>query len=89
MATTLMNDFTTTTQRIHILPSIFTVQDGHTIFDLLIYQIPETGKPCIADHYSKLRDTDDWSIDHQTFQDIDDRFGKFTIDRFADNVNTK
>ena len=43
----------------------------------------------IADHYSKLRDTDDWSIDHQTFQDIDDRFGKFTIDRFADNVNTK
>ena len=47
MATTLMNDFTTTTQRIHILPSIFTVQDGHTIFDLLIYQIPETGKPCI------------------------------------------
>ena len=43
----------------------------------------------IADHYSKLRDTDDWSIDIQSFTDIDERFGAFTIDRFADNLNTK
>ena len=43
----------------------------------------------IADHYSKLRDTDDWSIDDASFQSIDTRFGHFTIDRFADNLNTK
>ena len=43
----------------------------------------------IADHYSKIRDTDDWSIDDKTFQDISRRFGEFTIDRFADNWNAK
>ena len=43
----------------------------------------------IADHYSKLRDTDVWSIDDASFQSIDTRFRHFTIDRFADNLNTK
>ena len=43
----------------------------------------------IADHYSKLKDTDDWSIDKATFNVINGRFGPFTIDRFADNSNTK
>ena len=43
----------------------------------------------IADHYSKIRDTDDWSIDNGTFNKISERFGRFTIDRFADNLNTK
>ena len=38
----------------------------------------------IADHYSKLRDTDDWSIDNNYFRFINDRFGPFVIDRFAD-----
>ena len=43
----------------------------------------------VADYYSKLRDTDDWSIDDTTFNEINTRFGQFTIDRFADNLNSK
>ena len=43
----------------------------------------------IADYYSKFQDTDDWSIDDITFNKVNERFGQFTIDRFADNRNTK
>ena len=43
----------------------------------------------IADYYSKYNDTDDWSIDEISFYDISERFGPFTIDRFADNLNTQ
>ena len=41
----------------------------------------------IADYYSKYNDTDDWSIDKINFNNISKRFGPFTIDRFADNLN--
>ena len=43
----------------------------------------------LADEISKTVDTDNWSIDADTFQLIQQRFGNFTIDRFADNSNCK
>ena len=43
----------------------------------------------IADHLSKFNDTDDWSIDNGSFNCINNKFGPFTVDRFADNKNKK
>ena len=42
-----------------------------------------------ADIISKSYDTDDWSIDNETFDYIQSNYGKVTIDRFADTNNTK
>lgn len=50
--------------------------------------IPREQNP-IADKISKLVDTDNWSIDDKSFEIINKRFGPFSIDRFADDKNTK
>lgn len=42
----------------------------------------------IADAISK-EDTDNWSIDGETFRYIQSVYGPFTMDRFADNINRK
>jgi len=42
-----------------------------------------------TDDLSKCIDTDNWGIDFETFTHIQSKFGQFTIDRFADNHNTK
>jgi len=43
----------------------------------------------LADYYSKFNDTDDWSIDNNSFRIIENRFGTFTIDRFSSDTNKK
>ena len=43
----------------------------------------------IADQISKEVDTDNWGIDNETFAYIQIKFGKFDVDRFADNNNNK
>ena len=43
----------------------------------------------LADAISKSNDTDNWSIDNETYQYITSNFGIATIDRFADNQNKK
>ena len=43
----------------------------------------------IADEFSKLVDTDDWSIDDYSFAYLSSLYGPFTADRFADNSNAK
>ena len=43
----------------------------------------------IADAISKYHDTDDWSIDNETFNFLEAQFGLFSIDRFATRDNTK
>ena len=43
----------------------------------------------LADSISKYYDTDNWSIDEETFRFIQKRFGRFTVDRFADGQNKK
>ena len=42
-----------------------------------------------ADHLSKLTDTDDWSIDGETFFYLCQEFGQPEFDRFADDNNHK
>jgi hypothetical protein len=41
-----------------------------------------------VDYLSKLKDTDNWSVDHHTFKTFDDDF-KFDLDVFADFGNRK
>ncbi len=43
----------------------------------------------IADDGSKFPDSDDWSVDSRTFNNLRESIGEFTIDIFADNKNTK
>ena len=43
----------------------------------------------IADYYSKLKDTDDWSIDNNSFKQILKIYGPVDYDRFADHKNKK
>jgi len=43
----------------------------------------------LADRISKFRDTDDWAINPNIFQYMDDIWGPYTIDRFANNLNNK
>jgi len=42
----------------------------------------------VVDNLSKTKDTDNWSVDYQTFKEFHEEF-HFTIDLFADNVNKK
>ena len=43
----------------------------------------------LADAISKFKDTDDWGIDFETFNYIQEKFGPLEIDRFADPDNAK
>ena len=43
----------------------------------------------VADAGSRVRDSDDWSIDSMTFQALAKEFGPFTLDPFADCSNAK
>ena len=43
----------------------------------------------IADYYSKMPDSDDWTIDRASFNLINSRFGHFTVDRFSSDTNNK
>ena len=42
-----------------------------------------------ADAISKMHNTDNWGIDWESFNYIQECFGSFTIDRFADEHNKK
>ena len=43
----------------------------------------------LADEISKFRDTDDWGIDLESFDYIQNKFGRLDVDRFADTNNAK
>ena len=43
----------------------------------------------LADYYSRIKDTDNWSIDNDSFRFINNLYGPFTVDRFANNLNRK
>ena len=43
----------------------------------------------LADYYSRRKDTDNWSIDNDSFRLINNLCGPFTVDRFANNLNRK
>ena len=44
---------------------------------------------CEADKISKDLDSDSWGIDGETFNFIEENFGNFTYDRFADEFNRR
>lgn len=43
----------------------------------------------VADYYSKLFDFDDWSISQHMFNFFNQKWGPFSVDRFADSNNNK
>ena len=43
----------------------------------------------LADYYSRIKDTDNWSIDNDRFRFINNLYRPFTVDRFAHNLNRK
>ena len=42
-----------------------------------------------ADHLSRCKDSDDWSIHERAFKKIDRHWGPHTIDRFSSHYNSK
>lgn len=53
-----------------------------------IHLLREDPRIKIADDGSKTTDTDDWQVDNETFQKINQKYN-FTLDLFASNRNTK
>jgi hypothetical protein len=43
----------------------------------------------VADAGSKNADSDDWSIDHESFQFLEETYGPFSVDLFADEGNAR
>ena len=43
----------------------------------------------VSDSISRFVDYDEWGIDFETFNFIQEKFGKFSIDRFSSNTNRK
>ena len=43
----------------------------------------------LADYLSKINDTDNWGIDSITFSNLNKKYGPFTVDRFADDINKR
>lgn len=42
-----------------------------------------------ADYLSRCQDCDDWSINQSIFECLNDKWGPFTVDRFATHYNAK
>ena len=66
---------------------IFNYCRQHTI-SLDVQWIPREENQ-VADGISRIIDFDDWGISLEFFRYVDSIFGPHTIDRFADNLNTK
>ena len=43
----------------------------------------------LADYYSRIKDTDNWSIGNDSFRFINNLYRSFTVDRFANKLNRK
>ena len=43
----------------------------------------------LADYYSRIKDTDNWPIDNDSFRLINNLYGPFTAEKFANNLNRK
>ena len=43
----------------------------------------------LADYYNRIKDTENWSIDNDSFRYINNLYGPFTVDRVANNLNRK
>jgi hypothetical protein len=54
-----------------------------------IHLLRDDPRISLADAGSKCPDSDDWSVDNETFNSISENYGPFTIDLFADQSNKK
>ncbi len=52
-----------------------------------IHLLREDPRIQVADAGSKAPDTDDWGVDEQTFAILEEKYGPFSIDLFADETN--
>ena len=43
----------------------------------------------LADFYSRTNDMDNWSIDNESFNIINNKYGPFSVERFANNLKKK
>ena len=71
----------------HLALQIFSICMNHDI-QIVSKWIPREEND-LADTISKYVDTDNWGIDLETFDFIQEEFGIFTFDRFADAGNAK
>ena len=58
----------------------------------LIFGIPQwipREQNQLADFYKRMNDTYNWSIDNGSFNIISNKYGPFSVDRFASNLNKK
>ena len=55
----------------------------------LIPQWIPRGQNELADYHSRIKDTESWSTDNDSFRLINNLYGPFIVDRFANNLNQK
>ena len=61
-----------------------------TLFNIkLIPQWIPREQNYLADFYSRMNDTDNWSIDSESFNIISNKYGPFSIDRFVNKLKKK
>ena len=41
----------------------------------------------LGNYYSRIKDTENWSIDNDSFRLINNLYGSFTVNRFAHSLN--
>jgi hypothetical protein len=77
--------------KLHIQKEVFrvlTICKQLNIRIIPIHLLQDDPRIQIADHGSKIKDSDDWSVDRDTFSRLDEQF-VFTIDLFASDKNSK
>ena len=71
----------------HLALSIFRICLRQDVKIIPLWLPREENK--LADAISKHNDTDDWGIDYETFNYIQNKFGTLEVDRFANYTNAK
>ena len=77
--------------KIHIQREVFrvmTICQRLKIKIIPIHLLGDDPRIQVADQGSKTKDTDSWSVDHETFRRLNEKFS-FTIDLFASDKNAK
>ena len=44
---------------------------------------------CLADFHSRINNTNNWSINNESFNIISNKYGPYSADRFTNNLNKK
>lgn len=82
-----INTFSSHSPDLHALSSDIWLLATQYNIELSARHIPGSTNP--ADVPSRIAEPGDWALNPLLFQEIENRFGPHTIDRCADNLNTK